>query len=483
MYWKNLFETKALILDGALWSGKSPLKCLQLSNSGNILKLLVPNDGLKAICGWETTYSLKINKFNHSCRVISQMMIERKIDYRGSKSIIAVGTHLICVPAKSIVVKEQRVYGSWREKYNTFPAPSCFFQFFIKKNWSSFSRLRCTLMGFERNYKIRIHFNQIHMQERLFYSYKAQTKSFVEKQNLTHKMNPWFVTGFVDGEGCFLINMYKDNLNSTGWRVKLRFAIALHVKDKSLLQEIQSYLVPPLPPPGGRGGDQRGPTGDPPPGVGQIYKHGPESLQFIVTSFKELDTVVNHFKMYPLMTNKCSDFKLFIMVHEIIRRKEHLTQEGLIKIIAIKASMNWGVSEKLSVAFPDAGAVPLERPKVETPKTIDPNWLAGFTSAEGCFKTKITKSPTRVGYAVCLVYQLAQHIRDEKLFLSFIAFFNCGIISKRGKVIDLTVTKFQDIEDKIIPFFKKYKITGVKAQDFSPLPPPIEGGEGTSGAP
>ena len=133
MYWKNFFETKALILDGALWSGKSPEKCLQLSNSGKILKLLVPNDGLNVICGWETTYFLNINKFNNSCRVISQMMIERKIDYRGSKSIIFVGTHLICVTVKSIVVKEQRVYGSWRENYNTIPAPSCFFPIFLLK--------------------------------------------------------------------------------------------------------------------------------------------------------------------------------------------------------------------------------------------------------------------------------------------------------------------------------------------------------------
>ena len=74
--------------------------------------------------------------------------------------------------------------------------------------------------------------------------------------------------------------------------------------------------------------------------------------------------------MYPLMTNKCSDLKLFIMVYEIIRRKEHLTQEGFMKIIAIKASMNRGLSEKLKLNFPDV--VLVERPKVNTPKTIDP---------------------------------------------------------------------------------------------------------------
>ena len=49
---------------------------------------------------------------------------------------------------------------------------------------------------------------------------------------------------------------------------------------------------------------------------------------------------------------------------------------------------------------------------------------------------------------------------------SFITYFNCGRISKRGEVIDLRVFKFKDIVEKIIPFFKKYPIRGVKALDF-----------------
>ena len=38
------------------------------------------------------------------------------------------------------------------------------------------------------------------------------------------------------------------------------------------------------------------------------------------------------------------------MVNEIMKRKEHLTIEGLHKIIAIRASMNRGLSEKLKLA-------------------------------------------------------------------------------------------------------------------------------------
>ena len=118
--------------------------------------------------------------------------------------------------------------------------------------------------------------------------------------------------------------------------------------------------------------------GDPPLGVGKIYKHGPESWQFKVHSFKELDTVIKHFNKYPLMTKKWSDFKLFLMVNEIMRRKEHLTEDGLRKIVAIRALMNLGLSDVFKKAFPDV--VPVVRPLVENsfPKILIRNWLAGF---------------------------------------------------------------------------------------------------------
>ena len=100
--------------------------CLKLSNSGNILKLLIPNeDGLKALRGWEykllrNTINIVILLFlmyiNYSCKVISQTMIERKIDNRGSKS----ATLLV----DSAAVKEQWADGSLQVKYyNAIPSP------------------------------------------------------------------------------------------------------------------------------------------------------------------------------------------------------------------------------------------------------------------------------------------------------------------------------------------------------------------------
>ena len=59
-----------------------------------------------------------------------------------------------------------------------------------------------------------------------------------------------------------------------------------------------------------------------------------------------------------------------MQTNEIIERHEHLTLEGLRKIVAIRASMNRGLSDKLKLAFPDV--VPVERPIVELPITIHP---------------------------------------------------------------------------------------------------------------
>ena len=56
----------------------------------------------------------------------------------------------------------------------------------------------------------------------------------------------------------------------------------------------------------------------------------------------------------------------------MVERKEHLTLAACLhKILAIRASMNRGLSEKLKLAFPDVVAV--ERPLVENAKIPDPN--------------------------------------------------------------------------------------------------------------
>jgi len=131
------------------------------------------------------------------------------------------------------------------------------------------------------------------------------------------------LTGFADGEGCFSVILKKEPSYKIGWKVEVRFIIGLHKKDKSLLELIQSSL-----------------------GVGNITKQGKDSIQYCVGSVKDLQVVIDHFDKYPLISQKRADYLLFKRVFELINREEHLTTKGLREIIAIKASMNLGLSEK-----------------------------------------------------------------------------------------------------------------------------------------
>jgi hypothetical protein len=64
--------------------------------------------------------------------------------------------------------------------------------------------------------------------------------------------------------------------------------------------------------------------------------------------------------------------------------------------------MNKGVSDLLKAAFSTRYIIP--RPSVLDYNIKNPNWLAGFTDAEGCFGVKIKKSNTnKIGYQVVLV--------------------------------------------------------------------------------
>ena len=194
-------------------------------------------------------------------------------------------------------------------------------------------------------------------------------------------------------------------------------------------------------------------------GVGSIYKKT-KSFQFIVSSLKELKIIICHFDKYPLITQKWNDYELFKKVYYLMLRGEHLTHAGLRQILANKASMNKGLSNVQQEAFPDV--VPVVRRILKNKIIQDPLWISGFTSGEGCFLINIYKSKTKLGEAVQLVFKLTQHTRDEELMKSLIECLECGNIYRDRNAFYFKVTKLDDIENKIIPFFKNSKSAVLK---------------------
>lgn len=80
----------------------------------------------------------------------------------------------------------------------------------------------------------------------------------------------------------------------------------------------------------------------------------------------------------------------------------------------------------------------------------------------------VRKSKThKLEEKVELIFQITQHTRDEELIRSLIKYLGCGRISKTREVVDYQVSRFSDLENKIIPYLKKYRILGVKSKDFN----------------
>nr|YP_009663664.1 hypothetical protein [Dactylella tenuis]QCW06802.1 hypothetical protein [Dactylella tenuis] len=245
-----------------------------------------------------------------------------------------------------------------------------------------------------------------------------------------------------------MISISKNSQFRSNWSVKLVFNIHLHSKDINILYLIQRFF-----------------------GVGNITLHD-DAAHFSVIKLTDLACIINHFDNYPLKTQKHADFLLFKLAFDLVNNKEHLTHEGLRKLVSIRAPLNKGLPERLKIAFPDI--TPMLRPEVTEPNLIAnssevKHWIAGFVSGEGSFIIKQSKSKThKLGVSTSLNFLVVQNIRDVNLLKSFVQFLGCGqySINEKSGIITYSVSKFSDIANIIIPLFEEYPILGVKAKDF-----------------
>jgi hypothetical protein len=129
-----------------------------------------------------------------------------------------------------------------------------------------------------------------------------QSYNFSSQPQLS-ALNPYWITGFGDGESSFTISIIKDSRYKLGWVVKPSYRIGLHKKDYDLLMRIKAFFA-----------------------LGNIIKDRKTNMiYFVVNSLADLTKVIiPHFLEYPLLTQKGADFLLFKSVIDMINRKQHL---------------------------------------------------------------------------------------------------------------------------------------------------------------
>ena len=136
------------------------------------------------------------------------------------------------------------------------------------------------------------------------------------------KLSADWITGFVDGEGCFHVGISKHPEMSTGYQVLPEFTVVQHERDVQVLHALKAHF-----------------------GCGVVRQNHGDRMAYRVRKRDHLlKHIVPFFMKHPLKTKKRLDFIKFRKVLLKMSAGDHLTAEGLGEIREIVARMNRGES-------------------------------------------------------------------------------------------------------------------------------------------
>jgi hypothetical protein len=133
-----------------------------------------------------------------------------------------------------------------------------------------------------------------------------------------------WVVGFVDGEGCFSVPIFRNRTCRLGWQVQPEFTVVQGERSVHVLHELKDFF--------GCGGV----------GLNRRHDNHREDLwRFNVRAFPDLvSRIIPFFEANPLRTAKADELQKFAAVVCMMELGRHLTVEGLSDIAAIAETMN-----------------------------------------------------------------------------------------------------------------------------------------------
>ena len=136
------------------------------------------------------------------------------------------------------------------------------------------------------------------------------------------KLDAQWITGFVDGEGCFHVGINPHDEMTVRFQVLPEFTVVQHERDVQVLHALKAHF-----------------------GCGVVRVNHGDRMAYRVRSMKHLlEHIVPFFVKHPLKTRKNVDFLKFRDVLLLMQAGNHLTVEGVERIRSIAAQMNRGRS-------------------------------------------------------------------------------------------------------------------------------------------
>ena len=136
------------------------------------------------------------------------------------------------------------------------------------------------------------------------------------------KLDAQWITGFVDGEGCFHVGINPHDEMTVRFQVLPEFTVVQHERDVQLLHAMKQYF-----------------------GCGVVRKNHGDRMAYRVRGLEHLlQIIVPFFVKHPLQSQKRFDFEKFRRILSVMESGDHLTPEGLEKIRELASQMNRGRS-------------------------------------------------------------------------------------------------------------------------------------------
>ena len=128
-----------------------------------------------------------------------------------------------------------------------------------------------------------------------------------------------YISGFVDGEGCFCVSFQPSKRHRFGWEVRPSFSVSQNADRSELLYVIQrewqcGFIRP---------------------------DRSDNTLKYEVRQVGDMvERVLPHFENYPLRSSKQADVARFDRVCRLVFERSHLVEEGFEEIVRVAMQMN-----------------------------------------------------------------------------------------------------------------------------------------------
>ena len=134
-------------------------------------------------------------------------------------------------------------------------------------------------------------------------------------------LDPWWVVGFVDGEGCFSVSIHRNELArpTNGWHIQPTFQVSQHRDHRKTLECLVEFF-----------------------GCGSVRSKGsqnPIDVYVVHSTIQLVERIIPFFERYELRVKR-DDFQAFAFITRAIRSRAHHRPDVFGQVVKRAYAMN-----------------------------------------------------------------------------------------------------------------------------------------------